>query len=142
MELKTKKLIAIFGSIFAFLIICAASVYAYHNPEETYFATAASVWAVIFLPLYYFGKGRKETRQNHLGIQLLFVMIIPAIWVFIIIYRWYVGLPSFSSVSDPTSAFLVVWGEAVVWFLIGIMFTIGSYHTDEIVEKVKNIVNL
>ncbi|MBZ3935385.1 hypothetical protein [Methanimicrococcus blatticola] len=137
MEFKTKKLIAIIGIVFFFLLICAASIYAYSNPNETYFAAAFTTFAISFMILYYFGKGKVEKRQKHLGIQLLIMAIVPAIWIIVTIYRWYVGLPSFTSVTTGEAAFIVVWVQALVWFIAGIMIVIGSYHTDEIVEKLK-----
>jgi hypothetical protein len=137
MELKTKKLIAIFGCLFVFLGICIMSVYAYLNPNDTFFAASGTVFAMILLPLYYFGRGVKETRQKHIIIKILIIIIVPMIWISIIVYRWWVDLPALTSATSPTSAFLIVWGHAFVWFIIGAMTVISGY-ADEIVEKVKN----
>jgi len=139
MGLSTNKRISIFGSIAFFSLICIASVYAYFYPDDTFFATTASIFAMMFPMLYYSGKWGKEVRQKHIIIQILIMLFIPAIRIGIITYRWYAGFPSFTTVANPTAAFLIVWAESFVWLLIGIMFVIGIYHTDEIVDKVKQI---
>lgn len=136
MEPNIKKFFAVFCSLVCFLIICIAGIYAYFNPAEINFATAASVFAVVFLPFYYLFKGRKEPKQKHFIISILTMVFIPLILVIIAIYRWYTGLPSFPSAAAPWAAFVVVWVEAFIWFIAGIMIVIGSYHTDEIVEKI------
>lgn len=137
MELKSKRLIAIIGIILFFLLICGASLYAYSNPTDTYFAAIASIFAAMFPILYYLFKGKKEERQKHLGIQLLIMAFVPAIWIIVTTYRWFAGLPSFTSVTTSEAAFIVVWATALIWFIFGIMIVIGSYHTDEIVEKLR-----
>lgn len=138
MKMKTKKTISIFGIVLCFLIICAASIYAYFNMNETYFATTASILAMLIPSFLFWLNGKKEVRQNHLGVQLLIMAAIPVIRIGIVTYRWYVGLPSFSSVTTPEAAFIVVWTEAFAWFLTGAMFIVGSLYTDRIVEKIKS----
>lgn len=136
MELKTKKRISYLIITVAVLSICIASGYAYLHPEETYFASDFSIFAVLIASSYYFGKGKNEARQKHLGLSLLIMAFVPAVLMIVTTYRWYVGLPSFTSVTTPEAAFVVVWAKAIVWFIAGIMVVIGSYHTDEIVEMI------
>ncbi|WNY29020.1 hypothetical protein MmiEs2_12340 [Methanimicrococcus stummii] len=135
MELKTKKFIALFVSLAIFLVICISSVYAYSNPDDTFFATSFSVFAALFVPFYYMWKGKKEERQKHFLISILIFVFIPIIQIIITTYRWYVGLPSILIADGPISAFLIVWADAFVNFVWGITFVIAAYHTDEIVEK-------
>ena len=123
MEQKTKKQISIFVGIAYFFLICIASVYAYFNPEETYFATAFSAFAMAIPMLYYSGKWGKEVRQKHIAIQFLIMMFIPIINIGIATYRWRSNLPLYP--TDPTAAFLFVWADVFLWVLTGIMFMVG-----------------
>ncbi|MDV0445187.1 hypothetical protein MmiAt1_07440 [Methanimicrococcus sp. At1] len=139
MEFKNKRNLSILGILIILIMICAASAYAYSDPVKTSLATIVSVFAVGFAPLYCFGKGIVEKKQQHIGVQILISLIIPFIWVAVSTYRWYSGLPPLTAGETPLAAFGAVWIEAFVFFLMGVMFAVGGCYTDRIVEKLKNI---
>ena len=135
MDLKTKKKISLFGILAYFLILCAASVYVYFQVgkvKEGFFISFLPVVAIWIVPLYYFGKGKKEMRQKHFFLQILIVAI-----GWLAFFLWPVSQTSLFLITNSKTAFLWIWEAAAVWFFVGLMFVIGNYHTDEIAEKFK-----
>ena len=135
MDLKTKKKISLFGILAFFFILFAASVYIYFQGgkgKEGFFISFLPVVAIWIVPLYYFGKGKKETRQKHAFLQILIVAI-----GWLAFFLWHVPQTSFFLITDSTTSFLWIWESAASWFFVGLMFVIGNYYTDEIAEKFK-----
>ena len=135
MDLKTKKKISVFGILSYFFILCAASVYVYlqvGKGEEVFFASFITIFSMMLVPLYYFGKGEKEVKQKHKIVQIL-IMVIG--WLAYLL--WQISYTPIFLVTDPATAFLWIWKSSAVCFFVGLMLVIGGYHTDEIVEKFK-----
>ena len=135
MDLKTKKKISLFGILAFFFLLCAASVYVYlqvGKGKEVFFVSIPPIFAFYIVLLYYFGKGKKEVKPKHIGLQLFIIAI-----GFTALILCQISLPLISSITDPAVAFLYIWEDAVSWFFLGLMFVLAGHHTDEIAEKFK-----
>jgi len=141
MDLKTKKKISLFIISLLFLIIFAVSIYIYFQIErghDFFFASFIPISAMLILPFYYIGKGRKDVRQKHVVLQILILMIGPIIYILIRTYKWLIYLPPLSAITDPATAFVWFWIDTAICFFMGCILVIGIYYTDDIVEFFKN----
>ena len=135
MDLKTKKKISLFGILAYFLILCAASVYAYlqvGKGEEVFFVSFITIFSMLIVPIYYFGKGKKEVKQKHKIVQILIMMVGG-----LILFFWQISYTPLFLVTNPATAFMWIWKSSTVCFFAGLILVIGTHHTDEIVEVFK-----
>ncbi|WNY27471.1 hypothetical protein [Methanolapillus ohkumae] len=138
MDKKTETtLMRIFGMIFI-LLICAFSIYAYLNPTE--------LSGISFLPFALgfgsateFFAGKKEPKQKHQLLRFIIIFVPFLLFFFFITYRWWNGVPSLAStITDPVTAFLYVWGMALFGLVYGLICIGCSFYLDKIVDKIES----
>ena len=140
MDLKTKRKISLFGILAYFLILCAAGVYVYFQVEkgnDFFLPSFIPIFAIMVVPLYYFGKGKETVRQTHKGVQILITMGGWAAYFLIWIYQIKLYHSPVFAIDDSATAFVWFWIYAAVFFFVGFMLAIGSYHADDIVDFFK-----
>ncbi|MDY0266454.1 MAG: hypothetical protein RBQ94_02225 [Methanimicrococcus sp.] len=140
MNSKIKKIgaagfiLCILGLLILFIYIYAGN----WRPKDLGFAVFLTIIAQMVPSFYYMWKKESPKKQKNSRIAFLIMVLFPMLWILFIFYCWQADLPPVSSITDPMTAVFAALIQTAVFFLWGIMYVIGAYHTDEIIEKLKS----